>query len=382
MNHVRPLLAHRRSFIAGSLLALATGRTASAQAVAGAYVCPDCGCASDGKVFPGPGTCPSCGMPLVSSQALQAKPPKPKVAILVFPGVEIIDFCGPYEVFGQAGYEVFTVGAKAEPLMTAMKLQITPSYAFGASPQADILVIPGGAIDQAMHDPATLDWIRTRHSESEITMSVCNGALILAQTGLLDNLTATTFHSAIDNLATGFPKVRVVNDKRFVDNGKIITTAGLSSGIDGAMHVVSRMEGKIDAELIARQLEYDWNEDTTFARAALADYPMTAAFGDRLKLELPVGSQARVESSMGNRSNWEVIWRVESKSDKESIVNGLVERISRSFWRDADPVSGPTAQRSWRFKDPRNRNWLVQLHAADSSQPGVKRVMMTAILNA
>jgi len=379
-----PSLTHRRSFITGTLLALATSQTASAQQAG--YICPNCGCAFDGKLFAAPGKCPSCGMQLVSAQALHtptsAVNTRLKVAILVFEGVEIIDFCGPYEVFGQAGYEVFTVGVTTSPLLTAMKLRITPTYAFGASPPADILLIPGGNIDEARHDMATLDWIRNRHAESKITMSVCNGALILAQTGLLDGLTATTYHDAIDGLATGFRNVRVVDNKRFVDNGRIITTAGLSSGIDGAMHVVSRMEGKIDAELVARNLEYDWNEDTTFARAALADYPISGIFGGRLRLDLPDGSAAKVESSMGDRSAWEVIWRVESKSANALIVQGLTERITDRLKTQADPTSGPASQRTWKFTDPRNRRWVVQLDAADTGQPGVKRVTMTAILTA
>ena len=372
------ILAHRRGFIAGSILALTTSQTSVAQGAG--YICPDCGCASDGKVFPAPGTCPSCGMTMIPASSLQA-PSRPKVAILVFDGVQIIDFCGPYEVFGQAGYEVFTVGARTSPLLTAMKLQITPAYAFGASPLADILVVPGGNIDGARRDAATLDWIRARYAESKITMSVCNGALILAQTGLLDNLSATTYHGAIDDLASGFPKVRVVDNKRFVDNGKIITTAGLSSGIDGAMHVVSRMEGRLDAELVARGLEYDWNEDTTFARAALADYPISGTFGDRLRLNLP-NARAKVESSVGDRSAWEVIWRVESNAAGAEIVQSLAGRIDKSFGASADPAPDSAPQRCWKFTDRRDRRWFVQLNAADTSQAGVKRVMMTAILAA
>jgi transcriptional regulator GlxA family with amidase domain len=165
-----------------------------------------------------------------------------------------------------------------------------------------------------------------------------------------------------------------------VDNGKIITTAGLSSGIDGAMHVVSRLEGKLDAALVARGLEYDWNEDTTFARAALADYPISGTFGDRLRLGLSDGAKAKVESSVGDRSAWEVIWRVESNAAGAQIVQNLAERISKSF--RADPTSDSALQRTWKFIDRRNRGWFVQLNAADTGQAGVKRVMMTAILAA
>ena len=133
------------------------------------------------------------------------------------------------------------------------------------------------------------------------------------------------------------------------------------------MHVVSRMEGKIDAELVARNLEYDWNEDTTFARAALADYPISGTFGGRLRLDLPDGSSS-VESSVGDRSAWEVIWRLESKSPGALIVQNLGDRITKSFRAAADPAAS-ALQRTWRFTDRRNRRWFVQLNAADTSQP-------------
>ena len=132
-----------------------------------------------------------------------------------------------------------------------------------------------------------LAWIRARHAESRITMSVCNGALILAATGLLDGLTATTFHDAIDGLKAQFPRIHVVDDQRFVDNGRLVTTAGLSSGIDGAMHLVSRLDGQVAAQLVARNLEYDWREDSGYVRAALADYPMRTIFGSRFNLGFP-----------------------------------------------------------------------------------------------
>jgi len=106
---------------------------------------------------------------------------------------------------------------------------------------------------------------------STYVMSVCTGAFILAKADLLNGLTATTVRGGIDRLATVFPNIKVVYDKRYVDNGKIITTAGLSSGIDGALYLVSKTLGKAAAQQIALGIEYNWDPDAKFARAAYAD---------------------------------------------------------------------------------------------------------------
>jgi putative intracellular protease/amidase len=377
--------AHRRDFMLGAALVIGAAGAGAAQAQQGAarvWMCPPCGCASDGKEFAAPGACPSCGMQLIEAKPGVAPKPRTKVAILLFPGVQIIDFTGPYEVFGQAGYEVFTVAAKKAPLQTAMLLDVTPAYAFGESPKPDVLLIPGGNIGSAMHDKATLDWIRAQSAQSQMTMSVCNGALILANTGLLDGLTATTFHGAVDDLITEFPKVKVVYDKRFVDNGKFVTTAGLSSGIDGAMHIVSRLEGKVDAELVARNLEYNWDEETKYARAALADYPIRGAFGSRLILGLPAADYVtKVESSAGDRSKWEAVWRIETANPAAVVAEAIEASVaSRLGAIKAEKVSKPSTQRTWKFTDPRGRSWGVRLDVSDTATSGVKRARMTSML--
>ncbi len=165
-------------------------------------------------------------------------------------GVQIIDYAGPYEVFGQAGFQTYTVAANTNLMTTVMGMKVTPSYSFENSPKPDVLVIPGGAgVNRAQNDPATIKWIQDRAKEAEHVLSVCNGAFILAKTGLLDGLSATTFYNLIDGFATAAPKTKVVRDQRYVDNGKIITTAGISSGIDGSLYVVAKMRGKAAAQL-------------------------------------------------------------------------------------------------------------------------------------
>jgi len=249
---VRPLHA------AVVLAALLFAATASATV----YVCPPCGAPCDTMHFAAPGVCPQCGMKLVDASAAAARPDpnRTKVAILVFDAVEIIDFSGPYEMFGAANCDVYTVAATHAGVTSAMGLQVTPKYSFADAPAPDVLVIPGGGVRAASQDAATLDYIRKVTAADRQTMSVCNGAFILAATGLLDGLSATTTRGNLDRMATQFPKLRVVRDVRYVDNGHLVTAAGLSAGIDGALHVISKLFGDDAARQVAHGEEYAWTE--------------------------------------------------------------------------------------------------------------------------
>ena len=129
-----------------------------------------------------------------------------------------------------------------------------------------------------MDDPAVQQWVRESAKNAEIVLSVCNGAFFLGRAGLLDGLEATTFAGLIDDLQKAAPKARVVRNKRYVDNGKIITSAGLSSGIDGSLHVIERLFGKGDAQVVATSLEYDWRPDGGYVRAMLADRHLRGAY--------------------------------------------------------------------------------------------------------
>ena len=194
-----------------------------------------------------------------------------KIAILVFDGVEIIDYSGPYEVFGTEGFEVYTIAETLKPIVTNMGLTVVPKYTFANAPAPDVIVVPGGDLTAPKDSPATLSWITDQTLRVEHTMSVCNGAFLLAKLGLLNNLTVTTTYSLLTTMRARYPTVHVVDDQRFIDSGKIITTAGLSSGIDGALHVVSLLHGQGRAQQTALNMEYNWQPDQHFARAALAD---------------------------------------------------------------------------------------------------------------
>src|SRR5438067_1756423 len=195
------------------------------------FVCPECGQECDKLVFDKPGICPGCRMKLV--EKIDNKEQRISVAVLLFDGAEVIDYGGPWEVFGEAGFKVYGVAEKLEPVHATFGQELIPAYTFADSPPADILLVPGGGVGSALENPQLIKWVQTNARSSTHVMSVCTGAFILARAGLLDGLSATTISGALDNFETFAVKTKVVRDKRYVYNGEIITTAGVSPGIAG-----------------------------------------------------------------------------------------------------------------------------------------------------
>jgi transcriptional regulator GlxA family with amidase domain len=231
------------------------------------YACPPCANDCDTIRFAKAGVCPYCRMNLerISLTAwndrlagLKAGPAK-KITVCFYlqDGVEVLDFAGPLEVFNVAGFDVFTVSREKKPIKSQGVLTVVPDYNIQDAPPADVVVVFGGATKASVNDPSLIDWLRARSLASKYTMSVCTGAFILAKTGLLDNLTATTYHSWIPELAKQFPKTKVVSNARIVDNGTVLTTAGVSAGTDGALHLVERIRGRDFAVGVAAMMEYD-----------------------------------------------------------------------------------------------------------------------------
>ena len=300
--------------------------------------------------------------PAGQAPAAPAKTTPPlNVAILIFDGVQIIDYTGPYEVFGQARFNVFTVSAKGTPIKTAMGMSVTPTYSIENSPLPDVLVIPGGSVQATYEDPQVIDWIRAKASTARNVMSVCNGAFILARTGLLDGLSATTFYGLIDEFRTFAPKVKVVTDQRFVDNGKLVTTAGLSSGIDGALHIIEKIRGKGKASAVAFNMEYEWRPDSGYARAAMADRRLP-------DIDLPDGVRLEAVDAKGDRVQFESAYAVSGTLDSagllEFINNDLEKRAGWKKVATAGPAGatyGPGGRRTtWSFTDPQGGLWSVE----------------------
>jgi transcriptional regulator GlxA family with amidase domain len=189
------------------------------------------------------------------------------VAILLFDDAEVLDFCGPFEVFSVTGREiekgsfrVWTVAEEERLVVARNGLRVQPDYTLANCPPFGILLVPGGmGTRREMNRPEITDWIRERATSAELVLSVCTGALLLAKAGLLDGLEATTHFGALDLLCSVAPQTKVHKDRRFIDNGKVITSAGVAAGIDMSFHVVARLLGADTAQTTARYMEYPWS---------------------------------------------------------------------------------------------------------------------------
>jgi transcriptional regulator GlxA family with amidase domain len=201
------------------------------------------------------------------------------VAFLLDVGATVIDFAGPWEVFqdvevaGAPGFELFVVAPSEEVIRASAGLQVLPAYTLETAPSPRVVVIPA----QGQRAPEDRDrkvaWLRDRVADADVVMSVCTGAFLLAETGALDGLSATTHHDFFDAFETRFPAVSMLRGRRFVDNGSLITAGGLTSGIDAALRVVERYYGRQVATTTADYMEHhsaDWIDGVRAVRSGSA----------------------------------------------------------------------------------------------------------------
>ena len=361
---------------AASLLALAAAaHVATAQP--GRYVCPPCGLPCDAEVHDRPGTCPRCGMALVEQASLKARTAPRKVGIPIFTGVQIIDYTGPYEIFQAAGFDVYTVAETKEPITTVAGMTVIPKYSFAEAPQPDILVVPGGGVAGVLRSAATLEWVKGATARAQHTMSVCNGAFILAKAGLLEGLAATTTNGNIPRLRAEYPRTKVVEDQRFVDTGKIITTGGLTAGIDGALHLVSRLLGKGTAQGVALGEEYDWRPDGGFVRGTLADNNIVPW----IDAALDGTGTWDVSRTEGGVDRWDLEGRGTSKLSAAELMGRLETTLStKARWTATQaPGAGSSAETTsrWRFTGRDGRPWTGTLTVRSQAKPGTYAVQVS-----
>ena len=229
-----------------------------------AWYCPPCSSDCDRTAYAAQGKCPLCGMALIQEEmstheaALNVK--RMKVLFYLQDGVEVLDFAGPLEVFSYAGFDIAIVSKMKDTIKSQGILKIIPDYSITDAPQADIIAFFGGNAGHAADDPAVIQWLKS--TSPAYYFSVCTGAFILGKAGILDHLTVTTFYESIERLREVVPQAKVLENVRFVDNGRVITTAGISAGIDGALHLVEKIRGRETAMQISKYMEYDkWVPD-------------------------------------------------------------------------------------------------------------------------
>lgn len=190
---------------------------------------------------------------------------KKNVVILLFDEVEVLDFAGPFEVFavadqlqGHTLFNVTTVALTRATVRAVNGLKVVPDYVIEDCPAPDVVIIPGGVGTRPLLiKPLLLEWLKVKCRRAEIVASVCTGALVLGKAGLLDGQRVTTHHECVDLLREVAPAAIVDPSRRFHDNGRICTSAGISAGIDLCLHLVSRLAGEGVAQATARYMEYE-----------------------------------------------------------------------------------------------------------------------------
>jgi transcriptional regulator GlxA family with amidase domain len=197
-----------------------------------------------------------------------------KVGILVFPDVEVLDFCGPFEVFSvtrldegrrrqdPSPYEVRIIAENPGVVVATGGLKIVPDHHMDDCPPLDVLVVPGGwGTRREMKNDRLIDWLSERAREVTTLTSVCTGSLLLGKAKLLDGKRATTHWRVLEEMRGLFPAANVIDDQHVVEEGNVITSAGISAGIDMALRVVARHHGDAVAQSTARYMEYPFPED-------------------------------------------------------------------------------------------------------------------------
>ncbi len=196
---------------------------------------------------------------------------KKRIGILIFSDVEVLDFCGPYEVFSVtrldperkvAPFEVLLAAEKDAPVAARGGMRVLPDVTTANCPPLDVLVVPGGwGVRAALHRQPLLDWIATQGAQVETLTSVCTGSMLLGKVGLLDGRSATTHYTTLDWMSDSYPAVNVIRDQHVVEDGHVVTSAGISAGIDMALRVVARYLGTEVAQATARHMEYRYPAD-------------------------------------------------------------------------------------------------------------------------
>lgn len=191
------------------------------------------------------------------------------VGIFIYDQAEVLDFSGPFEVFATANrfvssdeaIHVYLIGETGSEVTARAGYKVTPHYGIENHPPIDVLVVVGGVHHQQMQNTHVLDWITQEAKTASIVASVCTGAFLLAQAGVITQQKVTTHWEDIDELRSLFPQLTVVENVRWVEDGSLVTSAGISAGIDMSLYLVSRTHGLALAEKTARQMDFDWTRN-------------------------------------------------------------------------------------------------------------------------
>jgi len=192
------------------------------------------------------------------------------VAIYIYDNAEVLDFSGPFEVFSTASrlsspenfFNVFLVAEEKYPVNARAGYSVNPHYDFNDHPEIDLLIVVGGIHTEELEKPSVISWVAAVEKNAQLVASVCTGAFILAEAGLLSGLNVTTHWEDINDLQNAYPDLTVVRSQRWVDEGRFITSGGISAGIDMSLYLVSKLASLELAENTAKQMEFEWRKSS------------------------------------------------------------------------------------------------------------------------
>lgn len=263
-NRGHAVCGRRYGFLAIALSVLVLLAPAATAEAASAYVCPMRGKPCAEVDYPAPGRCPDCGMRLLTAEEYTALTANVKtVGVVLYTAFEALDVYGPVEMWGSVqDLHIETIAENAGPITSAQGTQTIAKYGFADCPKLDVLLVPGGmGTLKELKNEAMLEFLRVQSAKTDLVTSVCSGSMLLAKAGVLDGHKATSNKKYFDMALSQSDKVEWVRKARWVEDGKFVTSSGVSAGIDMALFVVKRLYGEAEARKIAGWSEYLWNDN-------------------------------------------------------------------------------------------------------------------------
>ena len=287
------------------------------------------------------------------------------IAILVFDGVQVLDFAGAFEVFSRLDRDnVFLVSRTGAPVKTWRGVMLTPKYALAAAPKPDLIVLPGGDVGPVSRDSAVLQWVHRASADSSHLLTICTGAFIALRAHVLDGRNATTFWRRQEALQQGGAEshVHVVTDQLVVEDGRLITAGG--TGIEGALAMLGKLHGEAWRALTALHMEVDVSAGHAVrSRAALADRNIPDVITD----SVPPDSAVLIDYS-GGRDSWNMHWRYAVRGPVNKTAAVIEDGLRRTAtWRLLRSLKGEGWDSTWEFAAPDGAAWRAAIGIADIS---------------
>lgn len=296
-----------------------------------------------------------CMLMFATSVSVGQDSKRTTVAILLFEDVQIIDFTGPWETFGQAGFKIFTVSEEKDTIHASMGMKLFADYTLSESPDADILVVPGGGIPHDLpSDHPMVMWLKQKEKNATYILTVCNGAFILGPADFSKGLSITTNAGMINHLSAFAAGCIPVYDKRFVHDGKFISAGGLTAGIDASLYLISQINSNGRAQEVANKMEYDWDPSGEYVRTKLADFELSKA------LDFNPPLRKKVLKYEGDEIYWLADFVVKRTETLEAFAKQMEDAAESENWKIiSESKKENLIEYEWTYSNHRSENWKL-----------------------